>query len=250
MFCTQCGEKVSDSSHFCSHCGHQVCAPSPSAVSEEVPSAEQYADINIETTPEAAVSTSTEKKGRLWPPVLILVILFGVGLFLFLCLRPSVAVTDLAMPWFAVADGTLYFNEQLYVGGSELEVPAVVAGEQVTAISDECFKNCHRFIAIILPDGIEQIGSRAFAGCTSLRGLLIPETVTTLGSELFSSCGKLEAVCIPYTVVTAGADLFYGCEKLHHIFYPGPIESWKLLEINITGLNTHVYCYDGTILPG
>lgn len=242
MFCTQCGVKISDSSHFCCHCGHRVRTPPSPAVSE-VP-------FNIVPATDASAPVSTEKKGRIWPPILILVILFGLGLSLFICFRMPVAVTDPAMPWFTVVNGTLYFDEALYVGNEELEVPSVIAGERVTAISDGCFHNCHGFCAIILPDGIEHIGSSAFAGCTSLRGLLIPETVITLGSDLFSGCVKLESVCIPYSVVAAGPDLFTGCEKLHHVFYPGPVESWNMLEIDMTDLNAHIYCYDGTIPPG
>lgn len=242
MFCTQCGVKIADSSRFCCHCGHPVRTPAPPAVN-------QYIESNAIPLSEPSPSSSSEKKGRIWPPFVILIVMFALGLSLFLCLRTPTVVTDPAMPWFTIVDGTLYFNETLYVGGEELEVPAVIAGERVTAISDGCFLYCDQFCSIILPDGIEHIGNSAFAGCTALRGLKIPETVVSLGSDLFSGCVKLEAVCIPYSVTSVGSDPFYGCQKLRHIFYPGPVKSWKLLEIDMAGLNAHIYCHDGTILP-
>ena len=242
MFCTQCGSKIADSSRFCCLCGHRV----RTLVS---PAVNQYAEDKTVPFSDTPSAFSSEKKGRIWPPILILVILFGIGLSLFLCFRTPAAVTDPAMPWFTVQDGTLYFNEGLYTGGAELTVPATLAGEKVKVISDGCFANSRRLIEVFLPESIEHIGDGAFAHCASLRGILVPESVKSLGSSVFYGCTKLEAVCIPYTVKTAGSDLFTGCEKLRHIFYPGPVESWKLLEIDMTGLNAHIYCHDGTILP-
>ncbi len=228
MFCPQCGEKNTDESRFCSCCGNPLHT-FPANPPEEIPAA--------------------PRKGRLWPPLVILAVLFAAGLALFLWIRMPAAATDPQMPWFSVQDGVLYFDADLYTGSSELTVPAVIAGQQVTAISDRCFSGSTDLTAVFLPEGISHIGDSAFAQCSSLRGILIPESVKSLGLGVFYNCRKLEAVCIPYAVKTAGADIFAGCTSLRHVFYPGPMEAWEQLRILPPSGETRIYCHDGTMLP-
>lgn len=153
------------------------------------------------------------------------------------------------MPWFSIQNGTLYFDERLYTGGSELTVPAVVAGQRVSAIGDECFRNCTRLTAVHLPDGVKRIGTRSFSGCTSLRGLLLPDTLTVIGAEAFAGCGSLEAICIPASVDRVGAAVFADCGKLIHVFYSGLFASLDALGIEFENAQVCLYCADGPFRP-
>ena len=85
-------------------------------------------------------------KGRIWPPLLVLIVMFAVGLTLFFTIRPAApGATDPAMPWFTVRDGELYFDESRYVGGPELTVPDAVMGQPITAVK---MKITNRILAI------------------------------------------------------------------------------------------------------
>lgn len=236
MICPYCASDTPDGSRFCCRCASRL----PETAAQDVPPA----------AVQAPVPAPVKKKGRLWPPILIFAVMFAAGLWLFLTMGSPSAVQDPVMPWFSVKDGTLYFDSSRYTGGSELTVPATVAGQSVTAISDECFYNCSSLTAIHLPDGIESIGSRAFSGCTSLRGILLPDSLTAIGAEAFAGCGDLEAVCIPASVTRVGAGIFEGCGKLVHVFYSGLFASLDALGIGFENPQVCLYCADGTYHPG
>lgn len=238
MFCTQCGGEVPEGSRFCIHCGEPMTA-APAQNNTEIP-----ADLALEPP-------VIRRKGRIWPPILALVLIFAVGLGVFLCTQGYSAIaSDPTMPWFVVERGTLYFDESLYTGGSELTVPQSIAGQPVTALSNGCFADCNRFVTIHLPEGLQTIGDGAFAGCDRLRGIKLPETVSYIGSLAFSDCRALEAICIPYSVQKTGAGVFEGCDSLRHIFYPGPIAAWEMLGINGLADQVTVYASEGAYPQG
>ncbi len=202
---------------------------------EEVFSQETAADIpQIEPKP-----------GRLWPPLLILGILFILGLTLFFLLGNGAGTAcDPAMPWFTAENGLLFFDESRYTGSSELTVPSVIAGQTVTALSDGCFAGSE-LTTVRLPEGITRIGSGTFSGCARLRGIVLPETLQHIGADAFFGCSALEAIAIPYTVNQIGENCFTGCGKLSYIFYAGPMAAWQALDVDISGTNANIYCYDG-----
>ena len=184
------------------------------------------------------------KKGRLWPPIVILCLLFTVGLTLFFLIDLSPG-QDFNMPWFTVQNGTLYFDKDLYIGSSELTVPSSINGHKITAISNGCFADCQWLSTIYLPEGIKTIGDRAFANCVSMRGLKIPETTHSLGDHAFAGCISLEAVAVPNSVTNIGTKAFLNCHKLHYVFYTGPKAAWSALNVAFTNSMPEVYCSDG-----
>lgn len=214
FICPSCGQAAEKSDRFCFSCG---------ALLEQPP-----------------------KKGRWWPPVLALVLIFAVGLGVFVMLRTEpIVTTDASMPWFTVRNGTLYFNNALYTGGSTLKVPASVGGQQITAIGDSCFAFSTQLIVIELPEGITYIGTDAFWGCENLRGIRLPETVTAMGDYVFDECYSLEAVCLPVSLTQFGSDLFSDCNKLSYVFYSGSLTQWKVLGIGEFAPGTILSCTDG-----
>ena len=213
--CPSCGQPNENTDRFCFHCGSALTPP--------------------------------PKKGRWWPPVLALVLIFSIGLGVFFLFRTEPNVTtDPSMPWFTVRDGVLYFNNALYTGGSELTVPASIGDQQITAIGDSCFAFCTDVTMIHLPEGITYIGTDAFWGCENLRGIRLPESVTAIGDYVFDECYSLETVCIPVALTQFGSDLFADCYKLSYVFYTGTAEQWKQLGITEFAPGTVLSCLDGT----
>lgn len=230
MFCPYCSGYNPDGRTACCHCGGT------------------FRIVPATDTPEAKEPVPSAKKGRLWPPVLMLALLFTLGLALFFLIRPlPEGVCDPAMPWFTVRDGVLYFDESDYVGGSELTIPATIMGQPVTAIADDCFSGCSQLTGIFLPEGIQSIGDRAFENCASLRGIMLPESLRSIGKEAFAGCSALEAVCLPYGAQVLGRRIFRNCDRLIHIFYPATVEEWRKLTLDDLDENTMIYCVDGVV---
>ncbi len=214
FICPSCGQAAENTDRFCFSCG--------------------------------AALTPPPKKGRWWPPVVALVLIFAIGLGVFLALRPEPLVTtDASMPWFTVRDGVLYFNNTLYTGGSELTVPSSIGGQAVTAIGDSCFAFSTQLTAIHLPEGITYIGTDAFWGCESLRGIRLPETVTAIGDYVFDDCYSLEAICLPAALTQFGSNMFADCYSLSYVFYSGSLAQWKALGIGEFAPGTILSCTDG-----
>ncbi len=227
MFCPNCGSICEDSHRFCIHCGAALSVPISGkaeavTVSESVP----------------------QKKGRLWPPVLIMGILVCLGLGLFF-VTTGINSQSREYAWFSIQDGELYFDEARYTGSPELTVPETVDGQRVTALSPGCFANCKKLTIVYLPDSLVTVGSNAFAGCTAMRGIRLPERVTTIGAGAFSTCISLEAVCIPTTVNAIGAGAFECCDSLRYIMYPGSIRDWQGLYSEYINGQAKVYCAQG-----
>ena len=263
MFCPYCGNPCADTHKYCFRCGkplpeilspESVCeeATVPCAPVEELPvtiAEEEITQPPCEPTPEEAISetevspapendpavqeTPSEelnespitqpKKGRLWPPLVALVIMACIGLAVFFS-SGSLAPDENAC--FTVEEGVLYFDYNLYKGPKELTIPAVIDGKAVNSISDGCFADCDGLTTVILPDSITKIGANAFSGCKSLRGIFIPEGVTSIGAGAFYDCGALEAIFFPSTTLAVGSGCLDQCNSLHFVFYAGTYNRW------------------------
>lgn len=213
MFCLSCGQSIDACGRFCPYCGASVPTP--------------------------------PKQGRRWPAILALVLIFAIGLGVFLVFRPGKNTTDPENPWFSVHDGVLYFDARAYSGNGVLIVPDTVSGQTVTALSDSCFYNCDNLTAIHLPPTITYIGSDAFAYCDNLRGVELSESLITLSSRAFYNCYNLESVCIPASLRNVGNDIFTGCDNLFCLFYSGSLDSWKALNFYSIPTGTILSCTDG-----
>ena len=259
MFCPYCGTICADTHNFCYRCGKalpditKVDAAAESApaettetavVPEEIPVpvlSEDPAEDPKEETPveqgSEEKSTAEEpaaepmpavgpKKGRIWPPVLVLLVMFSIGLAAFLGSNTGAPVSASC---FTIENGTLYFDYSLYTGPDELTVPAEVDGMAVTAISEGCFQECDRLTTVILPDSVTDIGNNAFYGCDNLRGIYIPESVLSIGTSALAGCPALEAVYFPETIMEIGEGCLDNCDALHYLFYGGTYRQWMRL---------------------
>lgn len=200
--------------YFCSQCGTQLVPPPP------------------------------RKKGKLWPPIFFMTLMMAVGIAIFI-VTGSDATSPSATPWFSVEDGILYFDNELYTGDGQLEIPATVNGQQVTALSDGCFQDCDVLESVTLPDTLVSIGNRSFQNCDNLRGIKLTENVESIGPEAFYSCSSLEAIYIPESVGSIGINAFSACFQLKHVFFTGDREDWTALYPQYISRDTQIYSVSG-----
>ena len=219
---------------------------------EILPKEPEVLEIPVEEIPQEdpLQPPAPAPRKKHWVPYVILAAIFVVGLVFYLCtsgLSKSQPVSDPQLTWFSIENGTLYFDADKYIGGSTLMVPETVAGQTVTALSENCFLGADMFIMVKLPDTLELIGTQAFADCTKLRGVFIPESVIRIGTNAFWGCSKLESLCIPSGVASIGSGAFYNCPKLNHIFYGGSMADWKQLYPEYIARQTSIYAADGIL---
>lgn len=271
MFCPYCGNPCAETHKFCFRCGKAL----PELITEE-PITEE--PITADPVPEEpVVSTDTDstdipaelpetqsacsdipapiiaaeeptepaiqpKRGRLWPPLLVLCLMLCVGLAAFF-LAPKAPVTPPSC--FRVENGVLYFDETLYTGSEELTVPATVDGMPVTGISDNCFADCDTLTTIILPETVTIIGEKAFAGCDALRGIYIPDGVLSVGAGALSQCSALEAVYFPGSLTEIGEGCLDDCSELQYIIFDGTYAQWRDLYDGIFRNQVELHAKDG-----
>lgn len=282
MFCPYCGNPCADSHKFCYRCGRPLPeltvqetvpeAPVPGASFPEeiipaVTAPEETAEILTETVAaasdvieEAVTGESTEvteentsahpvipepqpKKGRLWPPVLLICLMVCGGLASFFFGSGGFREERSC---FSIDNGVLYFDYSLYTGSDELTIPDTVDGIAVTAISDGCFRDCDRLTTIILPETVTIIGENAFTGCDALRGIYIPNGVLSVGSNALAECPALEAVSFPSSISEIGDGCLDHNESLQHIFYDGTFAQWQELYDGTYHTGVELHTNDGT----
>jgi hypothetical protein len=284
MYCPKCGTKCEDTFLYCYQCGFRlpviseiqpvpteevieepaedVVVPVEEAVAadtaveeieepieEIIVSPPVETPVPVETPPAKPIpAPPAPKKGRLWPPALVLGIMMALGLalyFLFPINPTDSKDPTVGTPWFSVIDGELFFDADLYDGGSELVIPETIDGQTVTTISKDCFSGCAGLTSIVLPDTLKEIDDRAFSFCADLRGISIPHGVIRIGNSAFSGCSSLEAIHLPSSVEIIADRALFRCPKLVHIFYDGNHEDWEKLYTGSMPNNTWVYCEDG-----
>jgi len=216
MYCPYCHTLCGESDAFCYACG-------------------------------SALQPPTVKKGSRWVPLLLLFIMSAAGLILFFMTAGGEPIrAEGSSPWFYVQNGTLYFEARRYTGTDELTVPAEIAGQAVTALTEDCFADCAQLTTVYLPDTLERIGDRAFSGCTSLRGIYIPPSVRSIGSEAFSGCTELESVCLHSSMRQIGPSAFDLCTQLRYIIFRGSHAQWLQLYDGEISAHVGVFCEDGS----
>ena len=218
MYCTQCGNPISDDQHFCTACG--------------APSFQQ-------PVPPGAKET---KKGRFWVPILLLILMAVVGIGAFYAYRDY---SDPQMPWFSLRNGVLTFDESLYDGTSTLTVPQTIADQPIQELTDYCFYGAVGITEVVLPQGIKRIGNYAFVQMPDLKSVKIPEGVTYIGHAVFYDCENLQAISLPGSLSSVGLELFTECPNLKYIFFNGTAQQWENLSIQTLPENTKIYLVNG-----
>ena len=219
MYCPNCQTRCENNDNFCYLCGTPLNRPKP-------------------------------KKGSLWVPLLILIIMSVSGILLFFATAGHSNSAPAASNGFRIRDGVLYFDASGYTGGSELVIPSKVSGETVITLGKDCFANCTDLTSITLPDTLSSIGEGAFRSCTALRAINIPDQVNIIAEEAFFGCASLEAIRIPGTLQIIREDAFNHCSSLKYIFYDGTYSGWTRLCEAYINPDIGIFCTDGSFYQG
>lgn len=113
---------------------------------------------------------------------------------------------------FEIVDGVL----QAYHGTET----CVVVPRSVSALGEECFKECTTIEEVQLPAGLEKIDTACFSGCQNLKKINIPASVKQIGFWAFTGCVALQEIQLPKGLKEIGAFTFEGCTSLAEINIP------------------------------
>lgn len=261
MICPKCSAVCDEELRFCDACGadlisHEEDIPvilvvehnhSASAEPEAPVIAPEYVPEPAAPAPDPA---PVSKKGRLWPPLLILALMICAGTLLFFLMPgttpdPS-GPADPSASWFTVENGVLSFHAEHYTGSAELTIPETVDGQTVTAIADYAFSGQDAITTVILPETVTVIGDYAFSSCQSLRGIYIPTGVRSIGVYAFADCDSLEAIYLPGDLEELGHDSLDSCDGLRYILYNGTYAQWTRLYSGYFTSDVELHTIDGT----
>lgn len=98
------------------------------------------------------------------------------------------------------------YNSGAFYGCKNLT--RVTFPEGLTAIGQNCFRNCAKLESIELPSSVRTLDIYAFYGCKLLTSVVIPEGVEAIPRFLFNSCTALTDVTLPSTLKSIGAEAF------------------------------------------
>ena len=124
------------------------------------------------------------------------------------------------------ADGNSYYvKSNGNCTDTEIIIPGIYNGKEVTGIGNNAFKDCYLIINIIIPDTVTYIGDYAFSGCVALINLTLSNNITSMGNNAFENCQSLERVELPESLTGIGDSAFRGCISLIEINIPNGVTS-------------------------
>lgn len=107
--------------------------------------------------------------------------------------------------------------------GTNVVIPPVYKGKNVTSIGCMAFYNYQNLTSVTIPNSITSIGNSAFGFCAGLTSITIPDSVTSIGEHAFYYCTSLTSIIIPSNVTDIGNYMFSGCISLASITIPDSI---------------------------
>jgi hypothetical protein len=87
----------------------------------------------------------------------------------------------------------------------------------ITALDNECFKNCVDLEIIESFNQITSLGDLCFYGCSNLKIIPDFQNITTLGNDCFSGCITIQSIPNLKNITTVGNACFSGCTNLKKI---------------------------------
>ena len=123
---------------------------------------------------------------------------------------------------------TLIKSENSKYSG-EINIPKTITVNsktyEVTALGEQCFKECSLLTGVKIPSTVKSIGIQCFYKCTQLSSIDIPNSVESLGGYSFYGCSLLNKITIPNSVTTIGLGCFVNCTFLSSITIPSSVTS-------------------------
>jgi len=113
-----------------------------------------------------------------------------------------------------------------YTGNeTNVVVPDVIEGANVTIIGDWAFASNHNLVNISIPQTVTNLGMGAFQECKKLESIVIPDGISLIPSWIFYDCLSLTNVTIPGGVNKIGESAFNQCVKLQNLCLNGIIST-------------------------
>jgi hypothetical protein len=104
---------------------------------------------------------------------------------------------------------------------TEIGIPDIIDGYEVTAIGENAFENCSSVTAIALSSNIRTIERRAFYGCTGLTDFTIPSSIQSIGVQVFYKCNSLSTVYYNSTFSPAQDEGFLNTSSIKKVVFNG-----------------------------
>ena len=122
----------------------------------------------------------------------------------------------------------IVIKDDSYQSLTSVTIPATVTIDSkpynVTAISNEAFRDCYQLQSVTLKEGLETIGNYAFRN-TGISGISFPGSLNTIGSYAFMHCWNIKTIVVPEGVETVGEQAFYNMGSLTRIELPASLTS-------------------------
>ncbi len=136
--------------------------------------------------------------------------------------RESVVIgDDRTMKWFSITDdGVLMFDDEVYVGGTDVVIPDVFNGILVRAVGDKAFYYAEFMTSVVIPASVVSVGERSFFHCTGLTEVTLPDSIKTVGEYAFSGCSSLKTVRFGSGLREIGQRAFRECSALESAELP------------------------------
>ena len=115
-----------------------------------------------------------------------------------------------------------------YTGSvSELTIPSIIDGKNVTTINDGAFKGHSELTAVSLPSGLTTMGIKVFEG-TAISSITVPASVTTAGNWVngpFAGMEQLTTATVEEGMTALTANLFSQASSLTSVTLPDSLTS-------------------------
>lgn len=104
------------------------------------------------------------------------------------------------------------------------DITSIELPEGITALSNNCFKQCWYLTSIALKGNVTTIGNYCFSKCYKLTSLdFLPNTIISLGDNCFENCDGLTYIKMPNNVTSLGESCFFLCKNLTTVIIPNGI---------------------------
>ncbi len=77
---------------------------------------------------------------------------------------------------------------------TDVQIPAEIDGYPVSALAEDCFKDCTALKNVTFPETLTSISDYGFHNCTSLESVVIPAQIEQIGSFVFEGCTALTEI--------------------------------------------------------
>ncbi|MDR1464574.1 MAG: leucine-rich repeat domain-containing protein [Oscillospiraceae bacterium] len=114
----------------------------------------------------------------------------------------------------------------------DIEIPAAINGQAVTAVADEAFKGCTSLRSVRFGVGLKAIGSKAFSETSSLVAVAIPSSATNISLDAFTGTSSQLKI---YGLPGSYAQTFANSQGITFQALDGSVDYWAASTTVVSG---------------